>query len=70
MSKRIYTVNNKADGSRRLVMAMNPAQALRHVAHAQYEVKSTTAVEVAELMGSGAKVEAAGEPEQEELTLA
>ena len=66
MSKRIYTVNNKADGSRRLVMAMNPAQALRHVAHAQYEVKSTTAVEVAELMGSGAKVETVSTTTEEE----
>lgn len=70
MSDRIYTVKNKADGSSRLVKALNPAQALRHVAHAQYEVKSTKPLEVAELMGSGIKLEAAGEPDQEELALA
>lgn len=57
MSERIYIVKNKADGTSRLVMAGNPSQALRHVAHAQYEVKSATATEVAGLMGTGTKVE-------------
>lgn len=57
MSQRIYTVNNKTDGTSRLVMAANPSQALRHVAHAQYDVKAATATQVAELMSSGAKVE-------------
>ena len=66
MTQRIYTVHNKTDGSARLVMAGNPAQALRHVAHAQYEVKAATATDVAALMGAGVKVEAtATETEQE-----
>lgn len=57
MTQRIYTVKNKADGTSRLVMATNPSQALRHVAHAQYDVKAATATQVAELMSAGAKVE-------------
>lgn len=57
MSQRIYTVNNKTDGTSRLVMATNPSQALRHVAHAQYDVKAASATDVAALMGAGTKVE-------------
>jgi hypothetical protein len=66
---RIYTIKGKADGAPRLVMAANPSQALRHVASAQYEVKAAGALEVADLMSGGAKVEKAGDQDHQQLPL-
>jgi hypothetical protein len=57
MTQRIYSVTNTADNNTRLVMASNPAQALRHVANNLFDVKAATAIDVANLMAKGAVVE-------------
>lgn len=66
MTERIYAVNNTTGDKTRLVLAANPAQALRHVAHNQFNVKVASAIDVAKLMADGVTVEqikeAAGEP--------
>ncbi len=60
---RIYhVISTKGDSS--LVKATNQAQALRHVARHTFSVKAATALEVAEQMAGGMKVEdATAEPE-------
>jgi hypothetical protein len=66
-STRTYTVTQKftEDGrpaKPRLVVAANPAQALRHVAQDTYEVKVASGVTVGKAMGDGAILEyASGE---------
>lgn len=59
MTQRIYIVRNKAEeGQRsRLILAANPAQAMRHVANDLFAVKAASATDVAELMGAGATLE-------------
>lgn len=57
MTQRIYTVKNTADNTSRLVMAANPAQALRHVANNLFDVKAANAIDVANLMATGVTVE-------------
>lgn len=57
MTQRIYSVSNTTDNSTRLVLASNPAQALRHVANNLFDVKAATAMDVANLMAKGAVVE-------------
>lgn len=59
MDTRIYVVRNSA-GAARLVQAPNPAQALRHVTKQEFTVRAATAIEVANLMSAGAKLELAG----------
>ncbi len=60
---RIYIVT-AANGDAMLVKATNQAQALRHVARSIYSVRAATALEVAEEMQAGQKVEdATAEPE-------
>jgi len=61
MQQRISIVNEKPSGAARLVMAGSPAQAIRHVANARFDVKAANAVAVAELMAGGAELEKAGE---------
>ena len=71
MTQRIYIVRNKADeGQRtRLILAGNPAQAMRHVANDLFAVKAATATDVAELMGTGVQLEKSkAEAEQTETT--
>jgi hypothetical protein len=58
---RIYAVTNKENGSTRLVMAANAAQALRHVTQAGFTVKAANAVEVGRHMAGGIQLETAGE---------
>lgn len=53
---RIYIVT-AANGDSMLVKATNQAQALRHVARSIYTVRAATALEVAEEMGAGQKIE-------------
>lgn len=59
MTQRIYIVRNKADNSlrSRLILAGNPAQAMRHVANDLFAVKAASATDVAELMGNGTTLE-------------
>jgi len=59
MNQRIYIVRNKTDGENtsRLILAGNPAQAMRHVANDLFSVKAASATDVAELMGAGATLE-------------
>lgn len=59
METRIYVVRNSS-GAARVVQAPNPAQALRHVTKQEFTVRAATAVEVANLMSAGAKLELAG----------
>ena len=60
---RIYIVT-AANGDSMLVKATNQAQALRHVAKSIYTVRAATALEVAEEMQAGQKIEdATKEPE-------
>lgn len=65
MQQRIYAVTTKADGTGRLVLAQNPAQAMRHVANDLFEVKAASAATVAKLMGSGVKLEQSAAQEEE-----
>jgi hypothetical protein len=70
MNQRIYIVRNKADeGLRsRLILAGNPAQAMRHVANDLFAVKAASATDVAELMGSGVHLEKSkANPDQMDL---
>lgn len=57
MQPRIYEVKNKQTGSTRLVVAINPAQATRHVVADVLEVKAASAVTVGRLMSEGVKLE-------------
>lgn len=68
--QRIYAVTTKADGSARLVLAQNPAQAMRHVANDLFEVKAASAATVARLMSKGTQLEdtsATDEPEADNV---
>lgn len=66
MQDRIYAVTTKADGTGRLVLAQNPAQAMRHVANDLFEVKAASAGTVAKLMGAGVKLEQSATAKEEE----
>jgi hypothetical protein len=70
MTQRIYIVRNKADeGQRsRLILAGNPAQAMRHVANDLFAVKAASATDVAELMSNGVQLEKSkAHPDQMDL---
>ena len=55
---RIYTV---IDGeNQRLVRAASPAQAVRHVANNQFDVRVSTQTDLENLINAGVKVETAG----------
>lgn len=57
-AERIYAVE---DGqATRLIRASSQAQALRHVARDTFVVTTVSALETAELMGKGIKLEVAG----------
>lgn len=61
---RIYVVLQRGTADQdghRLVEATSAAQAIRHCAQAQYEVKAATPKDIAGLMGSGIAVEKATE---------
>lgn len=66
MQKRIYEVTNKQTRVARLVFALNPAQATRHVIADTLEVKAANAVRVASLMSSGVQLENAPEAQGEQ----
>ena len=71
MNQRIYIVRNKTDGENtsRLILAGNPAQAMRHVANDLFAVKAASATDVAELMSNGVQLEKSkAEAEQTETT--
>lgn len=68
MTQRIYAVNNATGDKTRLVLAANPAQALRHVAHNQFNVKVANAIDVAKLMADGVTVEQIKEAAAEAAT--
>jgi hypothetical protein len=57
MSARIYTVTDTATEEKFLVKAHSQAQAVRYVASARYDCEVASAMEVAEMMVSGAVVE-------------
>jgi len=57
---RIYIVT-AANGDSMLVKANNQAQALRHIARSIYTVRAASALEVAEEMSVGQKIEDATE---------
>lgn len=63
MQKRLYQVTHRVTGNPRLVEAINPAQAMRHVANSLFDVKAATARDVANLMGMGIKLEQTGDAE-------
>jgi hypothetical protein len=65
-TNRIYIVTNK--GQKQLVQAASQAQALRHVASKEYLVEIAKAVDVAQIMSNGAKIEIAA-PSSEQLDL-
>lgn len=57
---RIYAVTRKGHGTVRLVEAPNWAQALRHIAHDEYEVDVAEQRQLVECIARGVKVEVAG----------
>lgn len=63
--QRIYIVHDKQADTQRLVMAVNPAQALRFVANDRFDVSSANAVKVAELMSKGTVVEKTSDAEDQ-----
>ena len=61
---RIYTVTNSTAKTTQMVKAHTPAQALRHVARHVYSVTVASAIDVADHMADGWKIEdATAEPE-------
>jgi hypothetical protein len=58
MSTRLYRVKHKATNANRLIDAQNPSQVLRHVSEDLYEIAPATPKDVAELIGTGVRVEA------------
>jgi hypothetical protein len=72
-NNRIYLVSTTSpiEGeSDRMVMATNPAQAMRHVAKSRYSIKPATAIDVARRMIAGALVEDASAQANDEPDLA
>lgn len=73
MSTRIYIIEpqgNITAGDNRLVMASNQAEAIRLVTKNVFNCRVATTIEVAEMIGSGTKlekVEPATAPENQEL---
>ncbi len=64
MSARIYSITSTITNTTRMVKAHTPAQALRHVARNVYSVSVASAIDVADHMADGWKVEdATAEPE-------
>lgn len=61
--KRIYIVTDKAAKVDFLIKATSPAQAVRHVARMQFDVSVASAVDVADKLTAGVKLEDAGEPQ-------
>jgi hypothetical protein len=61
---RIYIVQ-ALNGDAVLVKATNQAQALRHIARSIYTVRAASALEVAEEMEAGQKIEDATGPQKE-----
>lgn len=61
---RVYIVQ-ALNGDAQLVKATNQAQALRHVARSIYTVRAASALEVAEEMEAGQKIEDATGPQKE-----
>ena len=63
---RVYSVTSVDTTGIRLVRAANPSQALRHVAHSQFEVKPANQDTLIKALSDGVRVEEAGaEPEPE-----
>lgn len=60
--KRIYIVTDKAAKVDFLIKATSQAQAVRHVARMQFDVSVASAVDVADKLTAGVKLEDAGEP--------
>lgn len=66
--QRIYKVINKDKSF--LVQATSQAQALRHIASRHYTIEVAKAIDVAQMMSYGAKVEIATLlPEQEQMEI-
>jgi ribosome biogenesis SPOUT family RNA methylase Rps3 len=65
--QRIYKVTG--NGAEHLVQATSQAQALRHVAGKQYAVDVAKAIDVAQLMSKGIKIELASAPAPEQLEI-
>ena len=66
--QRIYKVTG--NGAEHLVQAVSQAQALRHVAGKQYAVDVAKALDVAQMMSKGIKIEvAAATAEQAQLDM-
>lgn len=61
---RVYIVQ-AANGDATLVKATNQAQALRHVARRIYTVRAASALEVAEQMEAGQKIEDGTAPQKD-----
>lgn len=57
VSTRIYLVENKINGKKHLINAISAGQAVRFAANGAFTVKVPTTMEVADLAGSGIKVE-------------
>jgi hypothetical protein len=56
MTERIYVVHDTQRDEKTLVLANNPAQALRHITSDRFDVRAAGALEVASLMGQGVVV--------------
>lgn len=65
MDQRIYKITNNNEVY--LVQANSQAQALRHIAGKHYTVEVAKAIDVAQLMSKGVKMEVALAPEQGQL---
>lgn len=66
---RPYIITEKSTQKKRLVVAANPAQAIRHVARETFDASAASALEVAKMMGGGATLETArSDPDPEPVT--
>lgn len=66
---RIYLVTAAEDGEARLVRAVSPAQAIRHVARDRYRAHVAAQETLVEMLTAGEPVETAGEESQSELPI-
>ena len=61
--KRIYIVTDRTAKVNFLIKANSQAQAIRHVARMQFDVSVASAVDVADKLTAGVKLEDAGDPQ-------
>lgn len=61
--QRIYVITDRTTDRQRLVRAINPSQAIRHVVYGTFSAAVAAQETLVDLMSAGVKVETAGDSE-------